>query len=295
MSPLRAALPTLLLLASLLAGAEGERQPVVAPPARIASLSPSATDLVLALGLGDRLVGVSRFDERPEVAKLPRLGGITDPSLEAIAGSRPEVVLLQPSPLVQEQARTLAGLKIRVLAPELGTIREVLAAEREVGRQLGVAAQGEALARALEVKLAETAARHTGGARPSALVVYGWQPLVVAGPGSFADDLLTAAGGSNAARSARQPYATFSAEAAAASRPAVLIDATGGEPVPAALRSLPGLKEARWVVPPTRALLHPGPGLDVALGEVEQLLHAPKPEATKTKELKASPTGPQAP
>ena len=60
---------------------------------RVVTLTPSLTDIVLALGAGERLVGVSRFDERSEVARLPRVGGFVDPSVEAVLALHPDLVL----------------------------------------------------------------------------------------------------------------------------------------------------------------------------------------------------------
>ena len=64
-----------------------------APPRRVVVLAPSLTDVVLALGLGDRLVGVTQLDDAPEVKHLPRVGGFLDPNPEAILGLRPDLVL----------------------------------------------------------------------------------------------------------------------------------------------------------------------------------------------------------
>ncbi|HEY6099298.1 MAG TPA: ABC transporter substrate-binding protein, partial [Anaeromyxobacter sp.] len=50
-----------------------------APPRRVVVLAPSLTDVILAMGLGDRLAGVTRLDDAPEVAGLPRVGGFLDP------------------------------------------------------------------------------------------------------------------------------------------------------------------------------------------------------------------------
>ncbi len=64
-----------------------------APPRRVVVLAPSLTDIVLAMGLGDRLAGVTRLDDAPEVANLPRVGGFLDPNPEAVLGLSPDLVL----------------------------------------------------------------------------------------------------------------------------------------------------------------------------------------------------------
>ena len=101
---------------------------------RVVTLTPSLTDVVLALGAGERLVGVSRFDERPEVARLPRVGGFVDPSVEAVMALHPDLVLAEPGPGNRQAVETMAELGAPVLLLPLATVGDVLAAER-AGRQ----------------------------------------------------------------------------------------------------------------------------------------------------------------
>jgi iron complex transport system substrate-binding protein len=162
----------------------------------------------------------------------------------------------------------------------MASIADVLEAERTIGAALGAAGKGDALAKALSTHLAETTDRMKGLPRPRVLLVYGWDPLVVAGPGSFADELLAAIGAENAAGAAKSAYATYSVEAAATSHPQVIVDATFDQPMPALFKTLPGLSTARVVKPASLALLHPGPSLSRGLDELAQAVHPelrPKP------------------
>lgn len=248
----------------------GPRPP--AHPRRVATLAPSLTELVVALGAGDRLVGVSRYDDAPEVNPLPRLGGLMDPSAESILAVKPDLFVVQPSPTVQPVYERLADLGVPVLELSLSNVADVEAAERELGKALGVPEKGEALATALEQRLQRARAEAAKRPHPRVLVVYGWEPLVVAGPGSFADEILRACGGINAATLARSAYATYSAEAAAAARPELILDLSFEDKMPASFKSLPGLGDARVAKPHSLALLHPGPRLVEGVDEVEALL-----------------------
>jgi len=274
--------PTL-LIAALLAAAPGASWLGPKPPAhpaRVATLAPSLTELVQALGAGDRLVGVSKFDDDPAVAKLPRLGGLMDPSPEAILAVKPELLVVQPSPTIQPLLERVAELGVPVLELPMSNVSEVETAERELGAALGEKPKGATLATQLESSLAAARAKTPAGKKQRALIVYGWSPLVVAGPGSYADELLLAAGGENAAAGAKGAYVTYSAELAADSRPDLLIDLafSMGDQMPAAFKQLPGLASARVVHPKTQALLHPGPKLVEGLQELQQALHEPKPD-----------------
>ena len=268
------------LLALVLLGAAADPGPLrVLGPAprgevrRVVTLAPSLTDLVLALGAGDRLVGVSRFDERPEVARLPRVGGFVDPSVEAVLALHPDLVLAQPGPGNRRAVETMAELGASVLLLPLGTVEDVLAAERETGRALGLAGRGESLARALEATRARIRERSRALAPVRVLLVYGFDPLVVAGPGGFADELLSDAGAVNVAHDAASPYPVYSVERALGSRPELVLDAADTAAGRDRVRALPGLREARWATLPGQALLHPGPELGRGLEQLFLLVH----------------------
>jgi iron complex transport system substrate-binding protein len=245
---------------------------------RLVTLAPSLTDTVLALGAGDVLVGVSRFDEQPEVRTLPRVGGFVDPSVEAVTALKPDLVLVQLGPGNQAPVMALAGLGIPILALRLSSIDDVLAGLRAVGVALGRKEKAEALAHSLEETRTRVRARAAGLPAVRVLFVYGFQPLVVAGPDSFADELLRDAGGTNVAADATRPYPVWSVERALGSTPDVVLDATRGMGGRETLRGLPGLRAARWVTLPSPALLHPGPALDQGLEELFRALHPALPE-----------------
>jgi len=261
----------LLSLAVLGAGAEPGPLRVLGPAPRgevrrVVTLAPSLTDLVLALGAGERLVGVSRFDERPEVGRLPRVGGFVDPSVEAVLALHPDLVLAQP------------GLGAPVLLLPLGTVADVLAAERATGKALGLPGQGEALARALEATRERVRGRARAERRVRVLLVYGFEPLVVAGPGGFADELLADAGAVNVAADAASPYPVYSVERAIQARPELILDASDTEAGKERVRALPGLREARWADIEGQALLHPGPTLGKGLEQLFRLVHPGAPQ-----------------
>jgi len=268
----------LLSLAVLGAGADPGPARMLGPAPRgevrrLVTLAPSLTDVVLALGAGDRLVGVSRFDERPEVARLPRVGGFVDPSVEAVLALHPDLVLAQPGPGNRRAVETLAELGAPVLLLPLGTVADVLAAERATGKALGLAEQGEALARGLEATRARVRERARARRPVRVLLVYGFEPLVVAGPGGFADELLSDAGAVNVAGDAASPYPVYSVERALQGRPELILDAADTPAGRDRLRALPGLAEARWAQVPGQALLHPGPALGRGLEQLFSLVH----------------------
>ncbi len=245
-------------------------------PQRIITLAPSLTETVLALGAGERLIGVTRFDDAPEVGALPRVGGYVDPSVEAVLSLRPDLLLVEPSPGNRAAVERMAALGTPILAVHLGTQEEILAGLREIGKALGLAPRGAELAAETAARLEAVARRSKSLAKVRTLVVYDWEPLVVAGPGSFADRLLEQAGALNAAAGARSAYPVYSAELAMRAAPEVIIDAADvPDPPRERILKLPGLDKARLALASPN-LFRPGPRLAEALEELFGLVH---PEA----------------
>lgn len=237
------------------------------PATRVITLAPSLTETALALGAKDALVGVSRFCEFPEVAGLPRAGGFNDVSIETIVALKPQLVVVQKAPGNQKPVETLARLGIPVLALPLTTVDDVSLAMRELGRALG---RDEAAKRLVdELAQARAKARASQPKTPKrVLFVYGFSPLVVAGPGSFAHELLVDCGARNAAEKAPTAYPTYSLEKAVALVPDVILDASDMGTGKEQLAELGPLQKAQWLALPTKALLHPGPALAGALPQL---------------------------
>ena len=250
--------------------------PAPASPRRVVSLAPSLTDTVLALGEGALLVGVTRYDDAPEVRSLPRVGGFLDPSPEAVLALRPDLVLWLTDGGAFPAVKRIAELGVPVRAIPVVTVADVFACARLTGEALGTPAAGERLARSLEEAVSSAAARARSRQRVRVLMVIGRDPLVVAGPGSYPDALLAIAGGVNVAEG--RPWPVYSLEKAAAANPDLVVDAAVLEPADgmARLSAIPAVRAGRVARLPNDDALRPGPRLPAAL---EDLLRALHPEA----------------
>jgi iron complex transport system substrate-binding protein len=248
-----------------------------AAPRRVVSLAPSLTDVAIALGESGRLVGVTRYDDAPEVRGLPRVGGFLDPSPEAVLALRPDLVLWLTDGGAFPAVRRIATLGVPVLAVPVVDVPDVLACARLVGAALGDAAAGERLARSLEEAIGRASRRAATLPRVRVLMVIGREPLVVAGPGSYPDALLSIAGGANVAEGDR-PWPVYPLEKAVASNPDLVLDAAVNEPAEgmARLAAIPAVRAGRVARLPNDDALRPGPRLVRALGDLFRALH---PEA----------------
>jgi iron complex transport system substrate-binding protein len=281
---MRIRLAPLLLLAALgLSGSAGaadaQRGPRWLGPKkqgkvqRVVTLVPSFTEMVLAMGAGGTLVGVSRFDTDKAVTALPRVGGFVDPSVEAVIALKPDLVLVQPGPGNQRPVERMAELGVPVLSLPLHSVADTLAALRAVGQALDRTKEAEALISRFEATRARIREAAKKLPTPRVLFVYGFEPLVVAGPGSFSNELLLDAGAVNVAGDGGSAYPVYSVERAVRARPDVVVDAADVDVGKEKIQALPGLSSARWVQVPSLALLQPGPSLGRGLEELFGLLH----------------------
>lgn len=219
---------TAALLVLLAAACGGSRPAGEASPARrLVSLAPSVTETVYALELGDRLVGIDDYSNwPPATAALPRLGGLFDPNLEAIAALDPDLAILLPSQ--RDLGRRLAGLGIEVLEVPSDTLEDVETAAIAIAVRCGAPAAGDALVERLRRELAPAPLPDA----PSTALVVGRRPgelasVLVAAPGTYLDELLARLGVANVFADAGQPYPQVGLESFVGRRPRAIIELQG--------------------------------------------------------------------
>ena len=167
---------------------------------------------------------------------------------------------------------TLARLGIPVLALSLTSVADVTTSISVLGAALGRSGEAEALRRSIETTREAVRARAKGRPHPRVMLAFGFSPLVVAGPGGFAHELLADLGVVNIASAAPTAYPVYSVERLVALKPDVIIDAADTADGRELVRGLAPLAKTRWLVLPSKKLLHPGPALAEGLLELEKAL-----------------------
>ena len=192
-------------------------------PGRIVSLAPSMTEVLYALGLGDNIVGVTTFCDHPEEAKKkPKIGGMSNPSLEAIVSSRPDLVVMTTDGNPREVEERLRSLKIRTYVFKARMLHELPGGIRELGAAVDARARADALARDVETGLARSGAQGAGKPKKKVLFIVWPEPLIVAGPGTAIHDAITLLGMENSAARAKTAYPRYSIEEIIREAPEVL-------------------------------------------------------------------------
>jgi len=266
-------------------------------PQRVVSLSPSVTEIVFALGAGERLVGVSRYCDFPEeVSRLPRVGGFVDPDYETIVSLKPELVILLSSQRIAQ--RELEKLKIFSVMVPHRTVEDVETAILKIGRLLGVDERGRQLVNRIRSRAGAVRDAVTGLPRPRVMLCIGRSmsapgsgPVYVAGKDGFYDRMIAMAGGENVCREERVAFPQLSAEGVIRLDPDVIVDLVNiqGRPTQspgelvAQWQCLQNVKAVRtgkvFVLTDTRSL-RPGPRYVEFLEQLVPMLH---PELTDGK------------
>ena len=193
-------------------------------PQRIVCFGPSITEIVFALGLGGRGVGVDDFSDYPEEAQsLPRVGNSLSPSLESLVGLAPDLVLTLEHEQFNSELEAM-GIKYLVLDPK--DIDNILTNIGLVGAVTDSIDEAAALVESMEERIADVQERVEGAPKVSVFyIVDATDPTLpwTAGPGSFIDALITMAGGENVAGDAPYAWPQFSIEEVVRADPDVII------------------------------------------------------------------------
>ncbi len=186
-------------------------------PNRIISLSPNITEILFAMGLGDKIVGVTNFCDYPEeVKKIPKIGGMSNPSLEAVVSLKPDIVVMTTDGNPKEFEERLRSLKIRTYVFKARRLSELPLGIRELGLALDVKDKAEILAKEIEGTMNKVVhsslITHHSSLKKKVLFIIWPEPLIVAGPGTLIDDVITLLGAENIAAKAKTSYPKYSIE-----------------------------------------------------------------------------------
>ena len=254
------------------------------PAQRLVSLWPSATEMVCALGLEDRLVGVTSWcNYPPTVKKKTLIGDPNTPKLEKIVELQPDLVLA-PFGTPREVLQQMEHLALPVFGMDPRTLPEVFAAMRQIGRLTGTEKAAESVVQALEKRSAAVEEKVRKLSLPQRPRVYlemyaSASEIWTFGPHNYADDLVQRAGGRNVFDDAETPYPQISAEQVLERNPDVLIIAHH-QAAAADIRARPGwssltaVKENRiFRYGNPDEFLRPGPRLVNVLEWLARVLH----------------------
>jgi iron complex transport system substrate-binding protein len=252
---------------------------------RVITLAPNLTEIVFAIGAGDRLVGNTSYCDYPPAAKnVAKVGDTLHPSLERIIALKPQVVLISTASQLETFTQQLQNQNIAAFVTDPHDLDGVFRSIEQVGRIMGQEQQANALVQKLRDRA--NAIEQAVKQEPPVRVFYqaSGEPLYTAGRDAFVTDLIRRAGGISVTADVPGAWPKFSNESALAAKPAAIILPTGGSmgaanSTPAeALRSSPAVQTGRIYKINDDHLARPGPRIVEGLEEMARALH---PEAFK--------------
>ena len=264
-------------------------------PVRVVSLAPSLTETIYALGAEDRLVGDTKYcDYPPDAQKKPKVGGVVDPNLEAIAALHPDLVLVTKDANRLETVRALDSVGIPAYATDPHKVAEIIISTEKLADVLNVPEAGKTVGNDMQQRL-EALQSKLSAVRPSRVLFVVWtEPLISVGKGTFVADAIGKAGAVSIV-DATQDWPQISLEEVARQQPDYLVFAAShtdvGDRDFESLANLPGWRilnavRAHHYAVVSEAVIRPAPRIVSAIEDLARQLHPevftsqPSPEKT---------------
>lgn len=265
--------------------AAGRRVHLPVFPSRIISLVPSVTETLFALGLDERMAGVTRYCVEPSagVARKPKVGGQKDPDLAKIRSLRPDLIVANVEENRREDVDALAAMGIAVYTTYPRTVEEGIAMIRDLGRVTGTAENAEAIACSLEKVHGEISAE-AGRNRAVRVFCPIWRrPYMSINKDTYVHDVIRTCGGENifAGKIERYPHISL-AEVADLKAEVIILPDEPYRFLPRHMRdfepfedAIPALRAGRTHFVDGKLLSWYGPRIGESLPALRGLLHSP--------------------
>lgn len=258
----------------------GEEWTFEKEPERIVSLSPSDTEILFALGLGEKVVGVSNFSDYPEEAlEKEKVGDVEGLNLERIIELEPDLVI-NYGPADSDDMERLKESGIKVLGFEPETIDEVILTIAKIAETTNTNEKAGEVIKNIEDKRQEIAGKVKEVEEKRVFYEIWHDPLMAAGPGSFMDELINEAGGINIASDAESGYANYDLESLVEKDPEVYLTSSDlPEKTKESISERPGYEEITAIKEGNIYLLdgnitsRPGPRIGEALELVAKAIY----------------------
>jgi iron complex transport system substrate-binding protein len=256
----------------------GRTVTVAQTPNRIVSLAPSITEDLFALGLGNKVVGDTSYDNYPPAAvNITKVGGFSTPNIEKIVSLSPDIVFasnLENNTVLS----ALSGYGIPTVVISPTSLTGVLNDLSMIGKVTGSTGNSSALVANLTQRM--TAYNTSVASHPRVLYLVWYDPIKSAGADTFEGDIITHAGGINVAQLANvSGYGTLSKESIVALNPSVIIansamNSTAVQQVKSdpALATVDAVKNNKIFILDSDVISRPGPRAFDALEQITGII-----------------------
>jgi iron complex transport system substrate-binding protein len=247
---------------------------------RVITLAPNLTEIVFAVGAGDRLVGNTTYCNFPaEANNVARVGDTLHPSLERIIALRPQVVLISTASQLEVFTHQLQSQNIAVVVTDPHNLDGVFQSIEQIGTMLDHDLEAKTLVQQLRSRTTAVELAVRGKVPVRVFYQVSGEPLYTAGRDAFVTDLMRRAGALSVTADVPGAWPRYSNESALAAKPDAIILPTGGSmgqansSVADALRNSPAVLNGRVYKINDDLLSRPGPRAVQALEEMARALH----------------------
>lgn len=259
------------------------------PPERIISVSPSITEILGVIDADYLLVGVSLYSYYPPSVKgLPKVGSYVKPNIEKIISLNPDLVVMSFDGAPRSDVDKLRMLNLNVAVLRSEKFSDITKNINWLGEVLQRQKEAKEAAGNLEYRYEQIRSLVKETPKPRALYSIALNPIVSVGAKSFINNLIDDAGGINITGNIDQSYPKFTIESVIAMSPDVLLFSSGmgneldmekQMPFWKRWKSIPAVRDQRFVEVNHDIINRPGPRVVQALASIAQQFHPEKAEA----------------
>lgn len=249
----------------------GRTQQIPVQVTRAVSLAPNLTEIVFAVGAGDRLVGRTSYDNYPpEAEQIQTVGDTLNPNIENIIALRPQVVLVSTASQIETFTKTLESQEIRVFVTNPNSLEEIYKSIENIGEIFGRGENARTIVEDLRRRVAVVEENTRGVDKTRVFVQIDKNSLFSIGRDSFITDLIEKAGGVSTTKNVDMAYPKISKETAAALEPDVIIlsDSPDNDAPNDVFKNSPAVRNGRVYRINADILSRPGPRVVDALEEI---------------------------
>ena len=250
---------------------------------RIVSLAPNITEILFALGVGDKIVGVTDYSDYPEKAKeLPKVGSFSNPNIELVQNLKPDLVIATKDGNPEAAVKKLEDLGITTFVINPRNFQGIIKSIQNISKVLAREAVGTHITQAMSATQTYIEKQVSNFKKPKVLFQLGAKPIISINKNTFIHDVIEKAGGINIASESLINYPEMNKESIVASNPDIIIAATDESTFAtikqnwASFSNISAVKKKRIYRINPDTISRPAPRIMEGLVELYKLFHFPE-------------------
>ncbi len=243
---------------------------------RAVSLAPNLTEIVFAVGAGEKLVGRTSYDNfPPEAQNIPTVGDTLNPNIENIIALKPQVVLVSTASQIETFTKQLESQNIAVFVTNPNSFDDIYKSIYQIGEIFGKDTKAREIVDGLKQRVADVEARTNSANDTKVFLQISKEPLFTIGKESFLTDVINRAGGISVTENVATAYPKLSKETALALNPEVIIlsDSEDNKEPNDVFKNSPALQNNKVFKINADIISRPSPRLVDALEQIARDLH----------------------